>query len=167
MVGSSCSKPESDSSLQIFLPLSFLESLDRIAQHGSRHGATVLSEKSFKRRLVFLAGFAQRPAASFMNEIFFIFKQHLRKVQSVMDMALSNKPERRHHGDPPVPDAGRAGELIKQAFIPLQKVSSDDIWRAVIYPIPAMNGIAMPYVEVEDLLSFPFAALLNFQRRMA
>lgn len=70
-----------------------IHAFDGVAEHGAWHFLSVLFEKDAKNLDVFLAYFAEHPAASFVHEVVFFGEEELAEFEGVNKISLANEKE--------------------------------------------------------------------------
>ena len=103
---------------KIPLPFGLGEFLDGVAEHCTRHDAISGLQPGFQGGFVALAGFAEEPADSLLDEVVGMMEKDVGDGESIGELAVTNEGHRTDDADALLPDGlAIAGQFIQQRAV--------------------------------------------------
>lgn len=121
------------------LALVWLEVLERIPQHRSRHLVRVSLKECAKGVAIALANFTEHPATCLVHEVVLVIKQLAAQAQARFKVVVAYKRQRGHDSDASVPYPLGARQSVQQVQLRSFQGSTHNLGRTQVNQVPTID----------------------------
>ena len=123
--------------------------LYRIAEHGAGHGLVACGEIGVQSSFVALAGLAQQPADSLVDEVVRMMQQDVGDGVGVVETAVTQELHGADNAYALVPHRlAVTGQVVKQRGILIQQPTAQQLVARQVDKVPVVDGVQMRKVEI-------------------